>query len=215
MASKKKANTPEPRPRHRAGTEQSLVKAVGQVLSERGLSGVSASNVAAQAGVDKALIYRYFGSFDALLESYASSPDYWPSVEEIIVDRRALLELPFLERFSLVMRRYARALRARPATIAVLAAELTDRVALHPRLTQQREEFGLALLELTHDAPVDFDSAAMATVLTGAVHYLLIRAGQVEAFNGIALASDEGWARIEVAMDVLIRLQLQPAKDLA
>lgn len=181
-----------------------MQEAVGQVLLTRGASALTPSAVAAHAGVDKALIYRYFGDFESLLSQYAKTPGYWPSVDEIVPDREALLRLPFLERVLLVMQRYAEALRRRPETIAVLAAELADREAVHPALINVREEFGLALLQLAHDAPAEVDAAALATLLTGAIHYLLIRARQVKAFNGIDLASDAGWQRVSGALRVML-----------
>jgi AcrR family transcriptional regulator len=205
MATKKRARKPDvTRQRDRQATEEALQQAVGQVLLTRGASALTPSAVAAQAGVDKALIYRYFGDFESLLGEYAKSPGYWPSVEEIVPDRAALLRLPFLERMTLVMQRYAEALRKRPQTIAVLAAELADREALHPALSNVREQLGLELLQLAHDAPAELDAAALATLLTGAIHYLLIRARQVKAFNGIDLASDAGWQRVSSALHTLL-----------
>lgn len=193
-----------PRARDREGTEQALRDAVGKLLGERGVSALSASQIAAEVGVDKALIYRYFGSFEQLIKSYAESHSYWPTVDEIVPDRGALLALPFAERFSLILRRYMRALRGRPATIAVLAAELTDRVALPPELLGRREEFGLALMQLAGNPPAGFDVAATATLLTGSIHYLLVRSTQIQLFNGIGLHTDEGWDRLEKALDAMV-----------
>ncbi len=44
--------------RNRVLTEQRLIDAVGRVLEADGIAGLSASAIAAQAGVDKALIYK-------------------------------------------------------------------------------------------------------------------------------------------------------------
>lgn len=201
---KKRTKKAEPRPRDREGTEQAFVRAVGKLLGERGVSALSASQVAAEVGVDKALIYRYFGSFEQLLKSYADSHSYWPTVDEIVPDRAALLVLPFAQRFSQIMKRYQRALRERPATIAVLAAELTDRLALPSELLDRREQFGLALMQLAGAPPQGVDVAALATLVTGSIHYLLVRSTQIQLFNGIALRTDDGWGRLEEALEQMI-----------
>jgi len=193
-----------PRPRNRAGTERSLLLAVAAVLTEDGPSRLSLSAVARRAGVDKALVYRYFDSFAGLLEAYARDSLYWPTLDEVAPDRAELLALPIGKRFSVVMQRYAAALRARPDTLAILATELAERGAFQSILERQRERFGEALFSLAHDAPKHVDVAAIATLLTGSIHYLLIRARQVEVFNGIALSSDAGWARIDAALTLLL-----------
>src|SRR5262245_44895787 len=85
MATKKRARKPDvSRQRDRRATEEALQEAVGQVLLTRGASALTPSAVAAHAGVDKALIYRYFGDFESLLSQYAKTPGYWPSVDEIV-----------------------------------------------------------------------------------------------------------------------------------
>jgi AcrR family transcriptional regulator len=192
-----------PRPRHREGTEASLLAAVGTLLAAGEAIGVSA--VAKTAEVDKALVYRYFGDLDGLLNAYAKSALFWPTVEELTPDREALLAQPFVDRYCTLLRRYARALRERPATLSILAAEMTKRTALHAPIEASREAFGLAMLELTRDAPAGADVAAITSVLSGAIHYLLLRARHIALFNGIALRTDEGFARIERAIEQLAR----------
>jgi AcrR family transcriptional regulator len=198
---------PAGRARHRAGTERDLIEAVGAVLAAED-GPLSLSSVARHAGVDKALVYRYFGSFEGLLDAYVKDSTYWPAAADVAFDPDALRALPLGVRFVTVLQRYARALRARPETLAILAAELSGRAAF-PRVFQlaleaRREAFGRELFELSLDAPPGLDVAALASVATGSLHYLLIRARQVELFNGIPLAKDEGWARIEAALEAAV-----------
>jgi AcrR family transcriptional regulator len=193
------------RPRHRAATEQDLLTAVGRVLAEEGAAALSSSNIAQRANVDKALIYRYYGSLEGLLKAFAETELYWPTAAEVIPDRQELLALPVEERFVRILLRYAQALRARPDTLAILAGELSQRGEFQSALEGRREAFGQVLFELGADAPPGFDLAAVATLLTGAIHYLLIRGRQVAVFNGIALSTDAGWARLEQAIRYLVR----------
>lgn len=61
-------------------TMQKLLEAVGIILKEQGFAGIGVNKVARQAGVDKRLIYRYFGSFDNLITEFISTKDYWLTV---------------------------------------------------------------------------------------------------------------------------------------
>lgn len=196
-ARRSKGSDKQARPRHRAGTERELIEAVSRVLVEQGAKALSPSNVASQAAVDKALIYRYFGSFEGLVEAFTRNALYWPTPEEIVPDRAALLALPFRERFATILLRYARALRARPDTLAILASELAERGKFQSSLEGRREAFGQALAEFGQDAPDGYDVPAAVTLLTGAIHYLLIRGRQVAIFNGIPIGTDAGWQRLE------------------
>ena len=75
--------------RSRRGTEERIVPAVGTVLERDGFEKVGVNLIARTAGVDKVLIYRYFGGLDGLLTSFGESADIWWTVEEIVGEERA------------------------------------------------------------------------------------------------------------------------------
>ena len=55
----------------RALTEQHLTDAVGKIIREEGFKGLGINRIAKEAGCDKVLIYRYFGSMDGLIEGFS------------------------------------------------------------------------------------------------------------------------------------------------
>lgn len=201
-----------PRPRHREGTRAALIAAVGELLTSQGASALRVGVIAEHVGVDKALIYRYFGDLDGLISAFASSPEFWMRPDELILDREHLLGLPLPERLSLILERYARALRKRPATVAILAAEMLERTSIHAPLEAAREKFGLEMLSLATDVPEGLDLPAVVTVLTGAVHYLLIRSQHITTFNGVRIGTDRGWMRIEQAIEQLAKAVCRSAQ---
>ncbi len=75
------------------------------VLAEQGPAELTASNIARAAGVDKALIYRYFDSFEGLIDAYAKDALYWPTEQDITPDEPALMALPFEARVIVIFRR--------------------------------------------------------------------------------------------------------------
>ena len=60
---------PPPRRRDRAATEERILTAVGEVLARDGFAAIGVNAIAKQAGVDKVLIYRYFGGLPELLRT--------------------------------------------------------------------------------------------------------------------------------------------------
>ena len=189
------------RPRDVEATKRRLVDAVGAILARHGFTHLGVNAVAAQAGTDKALIYRYFGGFSQLLEAYAESAAFWPTTEEMAGGPLGELgALPLPTRVARVVHSYIGQLRSRPLTQEILAWELSERNEVTARLEEVRERRGLELMMvLARDLSPAVDIAGVASILAGGVHYLLLRARRIRVFNGIDLRTDEGWARLEAA----------------
>jgi AcrR family transcriptional regulator len=194
------------RPRDVEATKRRLVDAVGAILARHGFTHLGVNAVAAQAGTDKALIYRYFGGFPRLLEAYAESAAFWPTTEEMAGGPLGELgALPLAARVARVVHSYIGQLRARPLTQEILAWELSERNEVTARLEEVRERRGLELMTvLARDLPPTVDVAGVASILAGAVHYLLLRARRIRVFNGIDLRREEGWARLEAAARTMV-----------
>ena len=63
--------------KNRQVTELILIKAVDELIEEKGFEGLGINAVAAKAGVSKMLIYRYFNSLEGLIAAYIGQHDYW------------------------------------------------------------------------------------------------------------------------------------------
>jgi AcrR family transcriptional regulator len=89
MDSIKKRKTVQGEMKNKERTMQRWLEAVGEVLREKGYSGLTTRNIVDKAGMDRRLISLYFGSVDKLIETYLDSVDYWklrvsPKLESII-----------------------------------------------------------------------------------------------------------------------------------
>ena len=71
---------PEAKSRDREATRTRLIGAVGTLLSQEGFKGLGVNAVAREAGVDKVLIYRYFGGLQGLIVSFGREGNFWPSI---------------------------------------------------------------------------------------------------------------------------------------
>ncbi len=60
--------------------KMALIEGVGDVLVKHGFHKLGINIVSEEANVSKALIYKYYGSFDDLLRAYIEKQDYWINV---------------------------------------------------------------------------------------------------------------------------------------
>ena len=189
-------------PRNRPRTEARLREALAVVLAEGGFAALTPSAVARQAGVDKMLIYRYFGGLDGLVEAVANGPDFFPTFDEICGgDPAALRALPIPERAAAMLDAYARLLMARPMVLELMVWELVERNELTAIMETAREEMGLRLgRELFEDVRDPQTMGAVTALLAAGVTYLALRRRKIRWFNGVDLRADEGWAQIRQAV---------------
>jgi AcrR family transcriptional regulator len=199
--------------RNREQTSARILAAVGEVLVRDGFGGIGVNAIAREAGVDKVLIYRYFGGLPELLTAWGRSGRFWPSVDEITgSDLPALLALPLAERYALFLERFVDALRARPLTIELLAAEVLERNALTAILETEREQWGEQVATLLGGAEFEHrpELRGLTLLLIAGVQYLLLRARRIRIFGGIDITSDAGWAQLKAAMRSTAMQMLAP-----
>jgi len=79
-----------PRRRDAAATRTALLMAARLLMTERGVEGTSTRDVAAAAGVNQALVYRYFGSKEKLFAEAAGAS----TAPDDIVTNTPLADLP-------------------------------------------------------------------------------------------------------------------------
>ncbi len=190
--------------RNRPETEDRLKSALKSVLAEHGFGALTPSRVAAAAGVDKMLIYRYFGDLEGLTRAVATGPDFFPSMEDVCGgDVAAILALPVPDRAATIAVNFARCLLERPVVLELMVWELVERNQLTAIMETEREETGLRIArELFGDLADQTGHRvnAITAILGAAVTYLALRQRKIRWFNGIDLKSDAGWGEIEVTI---------------
>jgi AcrR family transcriptional regulator len=193
------ATRPRDRQRDRAATEERILGAVGEVLARDGFSGIGVNAIAKQAGVDKVLIYRYFGGLPELLRAWGDSGRFWPRVADLLAREPGLLERPTVERYIAFFEHFIDELRARPLTLEILAAEVNDRNELTAILETEREQWGEEAARVIGGP--EFARVPHATALTVllvvGVQHLLVRSRKVRTFSGIDVRTDAGWADLK------------------
>jgi AcrR family transcriptional regulator len=201
--------------RDRAATEERILAAVGQVLARDGFAAVGVNAIAREAGVDKVLIYRYFGGLPELLRTWGASGRFWPRVADLLGDdAQALLARPLAERYARFFEHFVDELRARPLTVEILAAELGHRNELTAILEAEREQWG-------HEATRVLGGAEFATrpflngvtlLLVAGVQYLVLRSRRIRIFGGVDLRSDAGWDQLKASIAALAATLFPPGR---
>jgi AcrR family transcriptional regulator len=198
--------------RNREATRQKLITAVGEVLAQKGFTQLGVNAVANQAGVDKVLIYRYFGGMPGLIKAFGREGDFWPSMDELAGgDIEAFRCLPLEEKLVAMGLNFLQGLRQRPLTLEVMAWEMMERNDLTVELETIRETRMLRFAELY--LPTEGsrgDLMAVNAIVGAGISYLVCRGRRLRWFNGIDLESDEGWQRIEAAIRQIVAGVMHP-----
>jgi AcrR family transcriptional regulator len=193
--------------RDRPATERRLIHAVEKLLVRGGFGVLGPSAVAREAGVDKMLIYRYFGNLDGLVSAVAKSPELFISMEEICAgDIAAMLALPLPERAAAVARNYARALIERPVVLAMMAWETVERNKLTAIIETAREEASIQIADQLFPEIAARPEIGGAMALIGAaINYLAMRQRKIRIYSGVNIRTDEGWQQLLDAIQIMMK----------
>lgn len=193
----------------REQTRTNILQALGRLLARSGFRKVGINAVAHEAGVDKVLIYRYFGGLPELLLAFAEDQMYWPTLADFAGESglsQSAANDP--ARAKQMLLAFGRALRKRPLTQEIMRWELLEHNELTDALARRREEQGEKLFQ-SLDQLTGIDLRAIGSLLAGGLTYLILRAKTVDVYNGLQLNTEKDWARIEEAVSFLVDAAMQ------
>lgn len=194
--------------RSREKTKARILEAVGKLLEHSGFRSLGINNIAREAGVDKVLIYRYFGGLPQLYSAFAEECDFWPSIEELVFTAKEFNGKSAEDTFALLLKGYLHGLRKRNMAQELLRGELECRNDLAGTTAELRSEQGKRIVSMIDGGSGisgNIDVTAAAALLSAGFTYLLLRAKTSGRYLGMDLNSEEAWKRIEETLDVLAR----------
>ena len=191
--------------RDKDSTKQKLIDAVLSLLRNGGFASLGVNAVAAEAGVSKVVIYRYFGGLDGLLEAAAADLDMTKTrlIDAALEQRDA--GRPLAMRISDALYSTHTGLAADELTLQLMKGELQQQNELTRSLAEARERQGLAATrraealvdsELGEGAAAAIDLEALLALFSAGIYYLTLRSESVRFFNGTDIQSEAGWRRI-------------------
>jgi AcrR family transcriptional regulator len=199
-------NKTKPKERNKEKSKEKLIEAVGEILKEKGYGGLKVNDIAATAGLDKKLIYNYFGGVEQLLDEYLKSQYFWSNVneDELIemvkdggkeVSKHLLAaQYDFVEKNKEFQR--------------LLLWQLSEEREEFQKIVSKQEITGEHLFEAISDKyfgekATDY-RALMAILISGAYYLNLFAEHNGRFFCGIDLKSEEGRQQIKKVMGDLI-----------
>jgi AcrR family transcriptional regulator len=196
-----------PLERNREKTRKRLIQAVESLLWRKGFKGLGVNAVAREAGVDKVLIYRYFGGLPGLIAAFGREGDFWPSVSELAGgDPEGFSRLTVEAKLSALGRNFLAAMQQRPLTQEIMAWEMVERNELTVELEIIRENIILRFMEMYFpELDTDIDIEAITALMGAGISYLVTRSRNIDQYSGIDLKSKAGWRRLENAMETIVR----------
>lgn len=194
--------------RDKSRTMARMVAAVGKVIQKKGYPGLTAPNIATAAGVDKKLVWTYFGSVNKLIEEYVYQKDFWRLAEK--GDIEALLKNPdqigYSEIGNLLQSQFDVLLKDK-ALQKIIHWELGENNKLLRSVADERERVGEQLFSLIMP---DFEKSsvdlrARIALILGGTYYLALHAkSNGSLICGIDVNEDEGRERIKSTIQDII-----------
>lgn len=201
-----KKETANLRERNKEKSKQQFLNAVGKILKTKGYAALKVNDIAATAGLDKKLIYKYFGGTDQLLDEYISSQDFWSNVKgekvpEVITDGgKAFLTDMFLEQFDYVYKN--------KEFQKVLLWRLSQQRNSLKKLAEDQEANGEIILQNITDPYFEEkseDFRAVAAILVAGLYYInLSSTYNGNIFCGLDIKSEQGREKIEGAISFIV-----------
>lgn len=196
----------------RERTEARILDAVGTILSGKGYGHLGVNEVAREAGVDKVLIYRYFGGMPQLLRAFFSRRKYWPSTSEILETGGEGGADPAARAYA-ILRGYLRELKTSDAARQILRGELAGREDVSAWTSDDRYRQGMELLALLRDHTGEAEGVTeTAALLTAGFTFLLLRRDVSRRYLGLDLSKEETWERLEKTIRLLVELFYEKRK---
>ena len=187
-------------------TKSNILSTLCTIVVEKGFKTLDVATLAREARIDRALVYRYFGNMEGLLQKVAEKTAIWISTQEM-VQKSYSAARSSAANYTAFLTTIIDALRAKPLAQEAVIWELVDsnkltRLLDHYRENQMLEVYALLGLPLKDDPTCD--RAAISALLIGGIIYLAIKSKSSDTFGGVDIATDEGWERLKAAIEQVV-----------
>lgn len=192
--------------RNKERSKKKFLDAVGEILKTKGYAGLKINEIATTAGVDKKMIYTYFGGMDGLMDEYIRSQDYWSNVttETLMPDAndggKSFTKEMLLQQFDYVFNN--------KELQKLLLWRLSESRKSLTNMTNMQEENGEKLFKFIIDPHFEErsqDFRAVSAIIISGLYYLnLYSSVNGSVFCGIDINTDDGRDKIKKAVSFLV-----------
>ena len=182
----------------REATEAEIVNAFDRVVRRNGLRNIGVNEVIKEAGIGKALLYRYFGGLPGLAQAWGQHKQIWPDSSELADLLDAPASTSAAEQIKRMVLHHANSLRDDPVRVELLADEFLRPTAISEALSEIRAQVGNEHARIfgNNERLVNDDDRVVMIVLMAAAAYLAMHAVKSPCYMGRDIGSDEGWQKL-------------------
>ncbi|GAA4199512.1 TetR/AcrR family transcriptional regulator [Pedobacter jeongneungensis] len=195
----------------RIQTEKRILEAVHEIIANYGFGALGVNRVSKVAIVPKPLIYRYFGSLEALVRTYVSKIDYWTNhmqgEEFIISSQRTELK----EKMNFILKQGFNDFFDNYSFQSIILHSITERSKFMRDLSDRREKYNEPIFKNLEDLfnKDKIDVRAISAILMSATYFLVLHARNNGEFCGIDIQTPTGRERITNAISSIVSLMFQ------
>ena len=188
-------------------SKQKFLDAVGSILEDKGHAGLKVNDIAKKAGLDKKLIYKYFGSTNGLLDEYIRSKDFWSNVKISDAASEPTIDNGKAFATELLQNQFDYVSQDKEFQKVLLWSLSEERKSLK-KMTQDQEENGELMFGAITDPHFgekaeDF-RAVMALLISGTYYLSLYAEANGSTFCGLDLKNATDNSKIKDALKFLI-----------
>ena len=183
-------------------TGQRILSGLETLITREGFTGVGMNAAAREAGVDKVLIYRYFGSMGGLLEAFANEKKLCPRMEDIFDNLPD--DTPHHEIATRIVLDHSRALQKSPLAQELVCWKLTEQNPLTIAFGKSMEQSGMRALAEMGIIP-DEEIVTLVTVLICGLQHLILRGRNNNPMMNIDYSKPETREKVERVISSVIK----------
>lgn len=183
--------------KNRALTERKLITAVGAILKKDGFRGLGLNRIAKAAGVNKNLIYRYFGDVDTLVETYIRKKDFWlaenQEFQEVFSPDASKEQI--IARISDLLQQQLNYLITSEEMQQIILSEISEESKTLKRLSVVRESMAELFFSLTakYFENSEINYRAVTAIMSSGIYYMVLQSKKNDAINcGINMRTEQG-----------------------
>ncbi|EHQ30931.1 TetR/AcrR family transcriptional regulator [Mucilaginibacter paludis] len=188
---------------------QKLIEAVGTVIKTKGYTGLSATNIAKEAGLSRRLITFYFGTVDSLIETYVRSKDYWVAAPgnagDLMKEKKQSGTKDILEAMLINQLDF---FSTEEEMQKIVLWQISQSTRIMKEVCEERELLSTHFFALSDQElkGKDIDLRAVSALLVAGIYYLVLHARSTDTtFCEIDLNKTEGMERIKKAISLILK----------
>ncbi len=199
--------------RDKVRTKNKMVQAVGKVLLKKGYTGLNATSVAKEAGVDKSLVWTYFGNLDNLVEEYIAQRDFWKykakdSIETLTTETKVIND----DDMAALLQFQFKALLEDEILQRLMLWGISEKKQFLRKASDDRELIGEEIFK-NMDSKFknsNVDVRGIFAIVVAGIYYLVLHAKtNGSLFCGIDLNTADGEERIKESISQIIKMAYQ------